>query len=637
MCRIYLRVIETLFLLLIIWFCAGRAHASGFALKPASCDFGNVTIPLKSASCSFTVTNNTGAATRVTSFSLSGNQFQLIYGLAPFALMNGKNAFFTIVFAPTQAGPASETLTINFTNQPSVTVPVTGTGVATSAFASPDLSFIDFGVAEQGQTATPQLVTVTNSGGDTVSVTGITVHPPFSSDAVFPAVLDPGGTYTFNVYFDPSTPVDFTDTLVVTYDSLPAEGIDLIGTGATSSTLAITDFPVLPKATKKAAYYSVLNAVAGVELYTWSVANGTSLPAGLTLSSDGIISGAPTGLGSSAFVVQVTDSSVPPLTATSSFSLSVNSPTGSVCNNTSWDITGTTTPIIGLDLLGVNTYMGSMGGLYPNGSNVDDPTHLAFGMNLAQQIQPLDATGNPDPNGLEGFLIIGESNVFLEGQSLVQDAMVSPGRNPSLIVINGGQGGATAGKLVDPNSPYWTTMINYLLPNVGVTAQQVVAAWFEPTNAIRSGTFPTDMNQLYSQIETILQTILVKFPNIKLVYLSSRTYAGYSNGKATDNPEPFAFESGFPVKWTIEDQINGNPALNFDPALGPVLAPWIAWGPYYWADGLVVPSSDGLVWGCQDFKIDGTHPTASGSEKVANEVLRFLKSDPTTAPWFVAP
>jgi hypothetical protein len=223
--------------------------------------------------------------------------------------------------------------------------------------------------------------------------------------------------------------------------------------------------------------------------------------------------------------------------------------------------------------------MGSTGGLYPNGSNVDDPNHLAFGMNLAQQIQPLDASGNPDPNGLEALLIIGESNVFLEGQSLVQDAMASPGRNPSLIVVNGGQGGATAGKLMDPNSPFWTTMTNYLLPNVGVTPQQVVAAWFEPTNAIRSGTFPSDMNQLYTQLETAIQNILVKFPNIKFLYLSSRTYAAYSNGKVTDNPEPYAFESGFAVKWAIEDQLNGNPALNFDPAQGPVLAPWIAWGP----------------------------------------------------------
>ncbi len=73
----------------------------------------------------------------------------------------------------------------------------------------------------------------------------------------------------------------------------------------------------------------------------------------------------------------------------------------------------------------------------------------------------------------------------------------------------------------------------------------------------------------------------VRYPNILIVYLSSRTRA-YTNDPVTENPEPFAFESGFAVQWTIADQINGTGNLNFDPAKGPVVAPYLSWGPYLW-------------------------------------------------------
>lgn len=50
-----------------------------------------------------------------------------------------------------------------------------------------------------------------------------------------------------------------------------------------------------------------LTATGGTNSYTWSIASGT-LPAGLTLSSAGAITGTPTAAGTSAFVVSATDS-----------------------------------------------------------------------------------------------------------------------------------------------------------------------------------------------------------------------------------------------------------------------------------------------------------------------------------------
>lgn len=117
-----------------------------------------------------------------------------------------------------------------------------------------------------------------------------------------------------------------------------------------------------------------------------------------------------------------------------------------------------------------------------------------------------------------------------------------------------------------------------------------------------------------------------------LVYLSSRIYAGYATSLL--NPEPYSYQSGFSIKWLIENQIDGAADLNFDPARGTVEAPWLAWGPYLWADGLT-PRSDGLIWECADLRdTDGTHPSASGCRKVADMLLTFFKSEKTAAPWF---
>ena len=125
-----------------------------------------------------------------------------------------------------------------------------------------------------------------------------------------------------------------------------------------------------------------------------------------------------------------------------------------------------------------------------------------------------------------------------------------------------------------------------------------------------------------------------RFPNLKITYLSSRTYAGYATSPL--NPEPFAYEGGFSVKWLIADQLAGKPELNYDAAKGPVRAPWLEWGPYVWADG-VKPNKDGLSYSVDDYvEADRTHPSESGRMKVATRLMAFLKNDSTSKSWFLA-
>lgn len=72
------------------------------------------------------------------------------------------------------------------------------------------------------------------------------------------------------------------------------------------------------------AYSATLAATGGITPYTWAVSSG-SLPAGLTLSTSGTISGTPTAEGSSTFTILVTDSFIPKAnTASESFTLTIN-------------------------------------------------------------------------------------------------------------------------------------------------------------------------------------------------------------------------------------------------------------------------------------------------------------------------
>jgi len=75
----------------------------------------------------------------------------------------------------------------------------------------------------------------------------------------------------------------------------------------------------LPSGTVGTAYSQAFAASSGTPPYSWSVTSGT-LPAGLTLSTAGILSGTPTTVDNSSFTVQVTGGD----NATKPFSLTVN-------------------------------------------------------------------------------------------------------------------------------------------------------------------------------------------------------------------------------------------------------------------------------------------------------------------------
>jgi hypothetical protein len=292
---------------------------------------------------------------------------------------------------------------------------------------------------------------------------------------------------------------------------------------------------------------------------------------------------------------------------------------------------GTTTSAVPLVDLGTGTWRGAQGGLYPNGTNVPPAGHAASLAAAAAAIAPLDAQGQPAADGRIVLVSLGMSNTTQEFSTFKAQSDADPLRNPRVVVVDGAQGGQDARRVADPTAPFWG-VVDQRLAAAGVTPLQVQAAWLKEAVAGPRDPFPAHAEELRDLLGAIVRIARQRYPNLRLCFLSSRIYAGYAT--TTLNPEPFAYESGFAVKWLVEQQIQGAASLNADPTAGAVVAPWLTWGPYLWADGLV-PRSDGLTWLCSDFAADGTHPGPTARQKVAGALASHFANDPRASVWYL--
>ena len=268
-------------------------------------------------------------------------------------------------------------------------------------------------------------------------------------------------------------------------------------------------------------------------------------------------------------------------------------------------------------------YLGFPGGLYPGG-NSRPPSYEEAGIALAKTVQPLDGTGKPSASGKIPLVAIGMSNTSSEFSQFIGLADADPGKNSSLLMIDAALSRANAREIAKPAGDYWR-YVGRQLQSKNVSEAQVQVIWLKTALASEPGGFPEKPRILQHELRSIVEVLRSRFPQLKLVYVSSRIYGGYS--QIDLSPEPIAYESGFAVKWLLEDYIrtwgDGDSM------------PWLSWGPYLWADGLM-PRSDGLIWERDDFEPDGVHPSRQGALKVGRMLLDFFQTDSTAKPWFLS-
>src|SRR5262249_19867276 len=148
--------------------------------------------------------------------------------------------------------------------------------------------------------------------------------------------------------------------------------------------------------------------------------------------------------------------------------------------------------------------------------------------------------------------------------------------NPSVVLVNGAVGGMAAEMVQQSDQgrgkQYWET-VDKKLEEARVTRAQVQVVWIKETNPQQPnrGGFPKYAQDFQAQLGNIARIVRVRFPNVKLAYLTSRTYGGWArpyNGRGPGNSEPWSYESAFAYKWLIEQQLKGDAEVNFDPSRG---------------------------------------------------------------------
>jgi len=299
------------------------------------------------------------------------------------------------------------------------------------------------------------------------------------------------------------------------------------------------------------------------------------------------------------------------------------------------------TGLVPVTEMGEGQYKGQTGGLYGDGQNTPPESHLQAAKEQTDLIQPLDANGVPSETGKIVLISLGMSNTTQEFSAFKKLADADPNRSPHVVIVDCAQGGQAARQWAypssSPNRPSPWSVMDQRLEKARVEPNQVQVVWMKQADIspAQYGDFPSHARILRDNMRLILRMLKARFPNLRIAYLSSRIYAGYATSGL--NPEPYAYESAFSVRWLIEAQINNDPNLKFDAAKGPAQAPLLLWGPYLWADGTQPRQSDGLVWRQEDLGPDGTHPSDSGRQKVAQMLLDLFQTDANARQWFLRP
>ena len=380
---------------------------------------------------------------------------------------------------------------------------------------------------------------------------------------------------------------------------------------------------------------------------------------------------------------------------------------------------------------------------YVTASNPSGATDDTVGRAFAALMQPINASGQYDTAGNIVLLSLGMSNASDEWcgvgsdmgnngvdnlcgspsysgaspsvYSFMQQASMKSGLNKSLVIVNGaissqeacdytlwstsqslpsfctaiptGAGGAAR---VD----YDAILSDQLTPHSPrLYESQVQAIWLKEADvaivqqmsksnigSLGCASCTPDAYNLESNLANIVRAAKHRYPNLRIVFLTSRSFGAFTGFLPTE--EPYAYEGGFANKWLVKAQIdqmnNGGcvtdthaqdlnylytPSATCGSSGGPE-APWVVWdrlpstqslagSSYIWAytpgiNQTPDANSDGAIWpydganpssctppNTNSYFKDGQHPNDCGINQVGGKLLlNYFLTSPYTNPWF---
>ncbi len=221
-------------------------------LAPTSLTFATQQIGTTSATQQVTLTN-TGDLPLTQIIVTSQGDFTVVNNCG--ALLQGHGACaITVAFAPTRTGTETGTLTVAdaIRNQ---TVSLRGTGQAPPGVSATPTS-INFGGYAIGTTSSPQIVTVTNSGGLALANLSAAITSGFAIAAnQCPAILAAGAACPLSLTFSPGAAGSVSGTLTLSADNLAKPlTVALTGSGNDFSVSIVGSSSAIVTSGQSAAY-----------------------------------------------------------------------------------------------------------------------------------------------------------------------------------------------------------------------------------------------------------------------------------------------------------------------------------------------------------------------------------------------
>jgi len=275
--------------------CAGllaTAHAAEISSTPSSLSFGNVYIGKASGSKVLTITNISTGTVIINSVGFSCAGYGIASGVAPTSLFKpGDITHYSVFLQPTVAQSYNCNFVITLSDNSTLNVPLTGTGVQSNAVSSLSTTSVNFGSITQGATSATQSVTITNTGTAKLTLNAISVVPVnyVVAPVTLPASISAGSSLTLSLTYSPTKVQTDNGVLDLTYNEVKDNAVNLTGSGTTPTAISVTTLALLPQATTNSAWQVQLTSAGGKAPVNWGISTGSVLPKGLKGNKSGLI------------------------------------------------------------------------------------------------------------------------------------------------------------------------------------------------------------------------------------------------------------------------------------------------------------------------------------------------------------